>query len=114
MGVDAIEAGASIGVAMEAGILPFGDAEGAFSLLEQVGEGTPLGRIIGNGVVATGRLLGVRRIRIDRRIYPVDLSIDLLKTRPQIKVRFDGKQSRTKPPNGLRNIRMGSKVKFRV
>jgi aldehyde:ferredoxin oxidoreductase len=62
MGVDTIETGASIGVAMEAGIIPFGDAEGAKDLLRQVGDGTALGRIIGSGVVTTGRVLGVRRV----------------------------------------------------
>jgi aldehyde:ferredoxin oxidoreductase len=61
-GIDTIETGASIGVAMEAGIIDFGDAEGAKDLLRQVGEGTPLGRIIGSGVVTTGRVLGVRRV----------------------------------------------------
>lgn len=62
VGVDAIETGAAIGVAMEAGILAFGDAEGAKDILRQVREGTPLGRIIGSGVVTTGRVLGVRRV----------------------------------------------------
>jgi aldehyde:ferredoxin oxidoreductase len=62
VGIDAIEGGAAIGVAMEAGLLPFGDAAGAGDLLRQVGQGTPLGRIIGSGVVTAGRVLGVRRI----------------------------------------------------
>jgi aldehyde:ferredoxin oxidoreductase len=62
VGIDAIEGGAAIGVAMEAGILPFGDAAGAAKLLRQVGQGTPLGRIIGSGVATAGRVLGVRRI----------------------------------------------------
>jgi aldehyde:ferredoxin oxidoreductase len=62
VGIDTIDGGAAIGVAMEAGILPFGDADGAKDLLRQVGVGTPLGRIIGSGVAVTGRVLGVRRI----------------------------------------------------
>jgi aldehyde:ferredoxin oxidoreductase len=62
VGIDTIEAGAAIGVAMEAGILAFGDAAGAKDLLCQVGAGTPMGRIIGSGVAVTGRVLGVRRI----------------------------------------------------
>jgi aldehyde:ferredoxin oxidoreductase len=62
VGVDAIETGASIGVAMEAGVVPFGDAEGAKDLVRQIGQGTYLGRILGSGVVTTGRVLGVRRI----------------------------------------------------
>lgn len=62
VGVDAIETGASLGVAMEAGIVPFGDGEGAKDLIRQIGQGTYLGRILGSGVVITGRVLGVRRI----------------------------------------------------
>jgi aldehyde:ferredoxin oxidoreductase len=62
VGVDAIETGAAIGVAMEAGVIPFGDAKGAKDLIRQIGQGTYLGRILGNGVVITGRVLGVRRI----------------------------------------------------
>jgi len=62
VGVDAIETGAAIGVAMEAGVIPFGDAEGAKDLIRQIGQGTYLGRILGNGVVMTGRVLGVRRV----------------------------------------------------
>jgi aldehyde:ferredoxin oxidoreductase len=62
VGVCAIETGASIGVAMEAGVISFGDAEGAKDLIRQIGEGTCLGRVLGNGVVITGRVLGVRRV----------------------------------------------------
>ncbi|MBM4306538.1 MAG: aldehyde ferredoxin oxidoreductase [Deltaproteobacteria bacterium] len=62
VGVDAIETGAAIGVAMEAGVIPFGDAKGAKDLIRQIGQGTHLGRIIGNGVVVTGKVLGMRRV----------------------------------------------------
>ena len=62
VGLDAIETGAAIGVAMEAGVIPFGDAEGAKDLIRQVWKGTPMGRIIGNGVVITGKVLGIRRV----------------------------------------------------
>ena len=62
VGVCAIETGASIGVAMEAGVISFGDAEGAKDLIRQIGDGTYLGRILGNGVVITGRVLGIRRV----------------------------------------------------
>jgi len=62
VGVDTIETGAAIGVAMEAGIIPFGDAKGAKDLIRQIGQGTYLGRILGNGVVVTGKVLGIRRV----------------------------------------------------
>ncbi len=64
VGVDAIETGAAIGVAMEAGILPFGDAEAAKDLIRQIGSGTYLGRILGHGALLAGRVLGVRRIPV--------------------------------------------------
>lgn len=62
VGVDTIETGAAIGVAMEAGVIPFGDAAGAKDLVEQIGKGTPLGRVLGSGVVIAGRVLGARRV----------------------------------------------------
>jgi aldehyde:ferredoxin oxidoreductase len=62
IGVDAIEIGAAIGVAMEAGVIAFGDAEGAKDFVRQIGRGTWLGRILGNGVVVTGKVLGIRRV----------------------------------------------------
>jgi aldehyde:ferredoxin oxidoreductase len=62
VGVDAIETGAAIGVAMEAGVIAFGDADGAKDLVRQIGRGTWLGRILGNGVVVAGKVLGVRRV----------------------------------------------------
>jgi aldehyde:ferredoxin oxidoreductase len=40
-GLDTIEMGATIGVAMEAGLAKFGDAEAAISLVGEVGKGTP-------------------------------------------------------------------------
>jgi len=62
VGVDTIETGAAIGVAMEAGVIEFGDAEGAKDLVRQIGQGTPLGRIIGNGADFTGLAYGVQRV----------------------------------------------------
>jgi len=64
VGVDAIETGAAIGVAMEAGILEFGDAAAAKDLIRQIGQGTYLGRILGHGALLAGRVLGVRRIPV--------------------------------------------------
>jgi len=61
-GLDTIEMGATIAVAMEAGLADFGDGEAAIKLLKEVGEGTPLGRILGNGAAITGRCFGVERV----------------------------------------------------
>jgi aldehyde:ferredoxin oxidoreductase len=61
-GLDTIETGAALGVAIEAGLAEFGDFEGISGLLKQVGDGTVLGRLIGSGAVAAGRVLGIRRV----------------------------------------------------
>ncbi|MGA8242851.1 MAG: aldehyde ferredoxin oxidoreductase C-terminal domain-containing protein [Desulfobacterales bacterium] len=61
-GVDTIEMGAAIAVAMEAGIAKFGDAQAAINLVKEVGKGTPLGRILGSGTEVTGKVFGVERI----------------------------------------------------
>jgi aldehyde:ferredoxin oxidoreductase len=63
-GLDTIEMGATIGVAMEAGLLKFGDAQGAINLVKEVGKGTPLGRILGSGAAVTGKVYGVERIPV--------------------------------------------------
>ncbi|GFM38062.1 aldehyde ferredoxin oxidoreductase family protein [Desulfovibrio psychrotolerans] len=60
-GLDTIEMGATIGVAMEAGVIPFGDKEGAIDLIHQVGKGTPLGRILGAGTAVTAKCYGLER-----------------------------------------------------
>jgi aldehyde:ferredoxin oxidoreductase len=63
-GLDTIEMGATVAVAMDAGVVKFGDAQGAFKLLHEVGKGTPLGRILGNGAAVTGRVFGVERVPV--------------------------------------------------
>jgi len=63
-GLDTIEMGATIGVVMEAGLIPFGDAEGAINLVKEVGKGTPLGRILGSGAAVTGKVFGVERVPV--------------------------------------------------
>ncbi len=61
-GLDTIETGAALGVALEAGLAKFGDIDGIVGLLKQIGEGTVLGRVLGCGAMTTGRVLGVRRV----------------------------------------------------
>ncbi|MDY6824555.1 MAG: aldehyde ferredoxin oxidoreductase C-terminal domain-containing protein [Thermodesulfobacteriota bacterium] len=63
-GLDTIEMGATIGVAMEAGLAEFGDAARAIELVKEVGKGTPLGRILGSGAAVTGKVFGVERIPV--------------------------------------------------
>jgi aldehyde:ferredoxin oxidoreductase len=61
-GVDTMDIGSAIAVAMEAGLLPWGDAQGALKLVEEILAGTENGKMIGNGVKFTGEKLGVKRI----------------------------------------------------
>ncbi|MBN2145876.1 MAG: aldehyde ferredoxin oxidoreductase [Anaerolineales bacterium] len=62
LGLDSIEMGAALGVAAEAGLMKFGDGEGAMRLLSEVRQGTPLGRILGAGSTMAGKVLGVERV----------------------------------------------------
>ena len=63
-GLDTIEIGAAIGVAMEAGIAEFGDGEAAINLVREIGKGTNLGRILGGGAAITGKVFGVERVPV--------------------------------------------------
>ena len=63
-GLDTIEMGATIAVAMEAGLAKFGDAEAAINMVKEVGKGTHLGRILGNGAAVTGKVFGVERVPV--------------------------------------------------
>ena len=67
VGLDTIEAGCTIAVAMEGGAIDFGDDKGAISLLKEVGKGTPLGRIIGNGTAVAAQAFGVSRVPVVKR-----------------------------------------------
>ena len=61
-GVDTIEIGCAIGVAMEAGVAPFGDPQALVNLLREVVQDTWLGRILAAGCVVAGKTLGVSRV----------------------------------------------------
>lgn len=64
IGLDTIEMGATIGVAMEAGLAKFGDGQASINLLKEVAKGTPIGRILGNGAAVTGKVFGVERVPV--------------------------------------------------
>ncbi len=61
-GIDTIEAGNTIAVAMDGGILPWGDGKAAYELLSKVGTKDPMGMILGNGVDFAGGAFGVDRL----------------------------------------------------
>jgi aldehyde:ferredoxin oxidoreductase len=62
IGLDTIEAGNTVAIAMEAGLLEFGDKEGALKSYDEIRQGTPLGRILGQGVEATAKAFGAHRV----------------------------------------------------
>jgi len=62
LGLDSIDVGAALGVAAEAGQMRWGDGERALKLMDEIRGATPLGRVLGNGAVATGRHFGVERV----------------------------------------------------
>src|SRR5215510_33973 len=62
LGLDTIETGGAIGLAMDCGALPFGDADAAIALLDKVDKGDPLAEAIGCGVVAVGKRFNATRV----------------------------------------------------
>lgn len=62
IGVDSIDLGGAVGMAMEGGVISFGDSVGVKRLLEEVRQGTILGRLLGHGGAITGKVLGIKRI----------------------------------------------------
>ncbi|RCK76144.1 MAG: Tungsten-containing aldehyde:ferredoxin oxidoreductase [Anaerolineae bacterium] len=64
LGLDTIDIGAALGVAAEAGLMEFGDSKRAMELIQEIRQGTVLGRLLGNGAAVTGRALNVRRVPV--------------------------------------------------
>lgn len=67
IGVDTIEMGVAIGLAMEGGLIPWGDGKAAIDLLRKVGSNDPVGRVIGNGAAYTGQAFGLDRVPVVKR-----------------------------------------------
>jgi aldehyde:ferredoxin oxidoreductase len=62
LGLDTIETGGAIGLAMDCGALAFGDGDAAIALLDKVDKGDPLAETIGRGVVAVGKRFNAQRV----------------------------------------------------
>lgn len=62
VGVDTMDIGGALAVAMEAGLLKWGDGEAALKLVQDIAKGTENARMIGCGVKFTGDKLGVKRV----------------------------------------------------
>jgi len=67
LGLDTIEVGAALGVAADAGLMEWGDADRAMELIDEMRAGTPLGRVLGNGAAITGKVFGVERVPVVKK-----------------------------------------------
>ncbi|SKA95434.1 aldehyde:ferredoxin oxidoreductase [Paucidesulfovibrio gracilis DSM 16080] len=64
MGLDTIDMGGALGVAMEGGAIEWGDGETCKELLRKVATDDDLAATIGDGTAATGKKLGVTRVPV--------------------------------------------------
>ena len=61
-GLDTIETGTTLAVAMAAGVIPFGDGKKAIKLMREIEKGTPMGHILGSGTETTGKVFGLTHV----------------------------------------------------
>lgn len=62
LGIDTIETGAAMAIAMEAGLAKFGDGAAAEDMLQQIKKCSAVGQVLGKGAVAAGKHWGVERV----------------------------------------------------
>jgi aldehyde:ferredoxin oxidoreductase len=64
IGLDTMNTGVAIAVAMDAGYRKFGDRQAAVQLVEDVAVGSQIGRVIGNGPAAVGQHFNHHRVPV--------------------------------------------------
>lgn len=64
IGVDTMNIGVAVAVAMDAGYCGFGDAAAAVALVEEIARGTEMGRLVGDGPAAVGAHFGHHRVPV--------------------------------------------------
>ena len=65
LGLDAIEMGVCLGLAVDAGILEYGDGDETYRLIkDELANGTPIGRILGSGTGNLGKIYGLVRVPV--------------------------------------------------
>jgi len=62
IGLDTMNTGVAVAVAMDAGYKPFGDSQAAIQMLEDIARGTEFGRVLGDGPVAVGAHFNHHRV----------------------------------------------------
>jgi len=66
LGVDTIEVGSAIAQLMEAGVIEFGDDQKVIGILKDLREGSPIGKIVGQGTAFTAQFLGLDRVPVSK------------------------------------------------
>ncbi len=64
LGIDTMSTGVGVAVAMDAGYKSFGDSQAAIDMVEEIGEGTELGKVLGNGPEAVGKYFNHSRVPV--------------------------------------------------
>jgi aldehyde:ferredoxin oxidoreductase len=64
IGVDTMNTGVAIAVAMDAGYKSFGDSNAAIALMEEIAKGSEIGKLIGNGPAAVGKHFKHARVAV--------------------------------------------------
>lgn len=64
IGLDTMSTGVAIAVSMDAGYRPFGDAEAALTMIEEIATSTEFGKILAQGPSAVGRHFGHDRVPV--------------------------------------------------
>jgi aldehyde:ferredoxin oxidoreductase len=64
IGLDTINTGVAIGVAMDAGYKKVGDGQAAIEMMEEIARGTEFGKILGNGPAAIGKHFNHHRVPV--------------------------------------------------
>ncbi|HOH27922.1 MAG TPA: aldehyde ferredoxin oxidoreductase C-terminal domain-containing protein [Syntrophorhabdus sp.] len=67
VGADTMEVGCALAIAMDAGLLAWGDAAGAVAMSKEMAEGTEHGNMLANGAYYTGKKLGIERIPVVKK-----------------------------------------------
>jgi len=62
IGLDTMNTGVAIAVAMDSGYKEFGDKEGAIEIMEEIAKGSEIGRIFGDGPAAAGKHFNNHRV----------------------------------------------------
>lgn len=62
IGLDTMNTGVAMAVAMDAGYKPFGDGQAAIDMMEEIAKGSEIGRILGDGPVSVGKHFNHHRV----------------------------------------------------